>query len=98
MTFGQLPEENRKRSVSVGDDESAAAEARSFGVSTETLLGSTHADAERPVDRVGVQCPYRYGGIDQTDRENVGEQAFGEKATVEHPFEYRRLDRRPMDV
>ncbi len=91
-------EENCQRTVGVGDDESAAAQARSFAASTETLLGAAHANTERAVDGVGVQRPNRHGGIDQADREDVGEQALGEKAAFEHPLEHRRLDRRPGHV
>ncbi len=63
------------------------------GRASQSLPLAAGADAERALDRRGVERPHRHAGVHQRDQQRVREQVVGVEAPLEHPREHRLLDR-----
>ena len=52
----------------------------------EALARRAGANSERTLDRLGVQRPHRYAGVEQRDQQHVREEPAREKAAAQQVF------------
>ncbi len=98
VTVRDAAEEHRDRTAAVGDDEPAGGDAGREVALPQPLAGRRGADAERPVDAVGVERPQRHAGLERPDEQRVLDPPARPQPAVHQALDDDGLERRAVDV
>ena len=98
MAVGDGAEEHRDRAAGRRRRRAGRRTRRAQVALPQALAGGRGADAERPVETVGVERPQRHAGLERPDEQRVLDPPARPQPAVHQALDDDGLDRRAVDV